>query len=58
MSLNDPTYTNYSKATVVGGGLAPEILSSSSAGAVIRVMGDMRGRTVVIRFSSKPIPLD
>jgi len=58
LSLNDPTYTNYSKVTVVGGGLLCEVLSASSAGAVVRVMGDMSGRTVDIRFSQKPIPLD
>ena len=58
LALNDPTYTNYSRVRVVGGGVLCEILSTHAAGAVVRAMGDMRGRTLEIRFSKIPIPLD
>ena len=58
LALNDPTYTNYSRVRVVGGGVLCEILSTHAAGAVVRAMGDMRGRTLEIRFSKVPIPLD
>lgn len=57
LSLKHPTYTNYSKVSVPGGGLHCEIVSASSAGAMLRIIGNVGGRTVNIEFSSKPIPL-
>ncbi len=58
LALKNPTHTNYSKARVLGGGILAEILGTHPTGAMVRVMGDMRGRTVEIRFSKNPIPLD
>ena len=58
MALEHPTFTNYSSVKVVGGGIPTTVLASSPAGATIRAMGDMRGRTIDIKFSKNPIPLD
>ena len=58
LALKDPTHTNYSRARVLGGGIHTEILGTHPTGAMVRLMGDMRGRTVEIRFSKNPIPLD
>jgi hypothetical protein len=58
LSLADPTHTNYNRVRVVGGGVLCEVLSAHAAGAVVRAMGDMRGRTLDIWFSKDPIPLD
>lgn len=57
LALKDPTYTNYSRAVVVGGGPLCEILATHATGAVIRAIGDLRGRTLDIQFSKTPIPL-
>jgi len=57
MSLNDPTHTNYSQARVVGGGVNCEIVGMHAAGAVVRAMGDMRGKTLDIQFGKEPIPI-
>jgi hypothetical protein len=58
LSLKDPTYTNYSPVRVVGGGILCEIQATHAAGAVVRAMGDMRGRTLDIWFSKDTIPVD
>jgi hypothetical protein len=58
LSLKDPTYTNYSRAIVIGGGVTCEILASHPTGAAIRAMSDMRGRTLDIQFSKNPISLN
>jgi hypothetical protein len=58
MSLQDPTHTNYSLIRVLGGGVQSELISSHAAGAVVRAIGDLRGRTLEVRFSKSPIPLD
>lgn len=58
LALKDPTHTNYSQVRVVGGGLQCEVLSHHAAGAVVRVIGDMRGRTLDIKFSVEPIQID
>jgi hypothetical protein len=58
LSLKDPTYTNYSRVRVVGGGILCEIQATHAAGAVVRAMGDMRGRTLDIWFSKDTIPVD
>ncbi|WP_157196484.1 hypothetical protein [Methylobacterium sp. 88A] len=58
LSLSYPMSTNYNRIRVVGGGIRCELLSDSSSGAVIKANGDMRGRTIEIRFSASPIPLD
>jgi hypothetical protein len=56
--LADPTHTNYNRVRVTGGGIQCEVLSAHPTGAVVRAMGDMRGRTLDIWFSKNPIPLD
>ena len=58
MSLNDPTYTNFDKAVVVGGGITVEVVAKHAAGAVVLANGDMRGRTLDIILSKDPIPLN
>jgi hypothetical protein len=58
LALQDPTHTNYSRVRVLGGGVLAEVMASHAAGAVVRAMGDMRGRTIDIWFSNKPIPVD
>jgi hypothetical protein len=57
-ALADPTSTNYSRVRVIGGGIQCEVLSTHPAGAVIRAMGDMRGRALDVWFSKNPIPFD
>ena len=56
--LADPTHTNYSRWRVTGGGIQCEVLSAHPTGAVVRAMGDMRGRTLDVWFNKDPIPLD
>ncbi len=58
LSLKDPTYTNYSRVRVVGGGILCEVISTHCSGAVVRASGDMRGRTLEILFSKEPIPVN
>lgn len=58
LALKEPMATNYSRVRVVGGGIPATVRSSSSAGAMVQAIGDLRGRTLDIRFSKNPIPLD
>ena len=57
LSLDDPTHTNYKRAVVVGGGINCTWLGDHPAGAALKVSGDLRGRTVDIRFSKTPMPV-
>ena len=54
--LADPTHTNYSRWRVTGGGIQCEVLSAHPTGAVVRAMGDMRGRTLDVWFNKDPSP--
>jgi hypothetical protein len=54
--LADPTHTNYSRVRMTGGGIQCEVLFAHPTGAVVRAMGDMRGRTLDIWFNKDPIP--
>ena len=57
LSLKDPTHTNYYRVHVVGGGVHCAVLGHHPAGATVSATGDLRGRTLDIRFSKTPIPL-
>ena len=59
LALKDPTYVNHYKAVVIGGGnYNCEFLAIHPTGAMLRILGDLSGRTLDIRFSRDPIPLD
>ena len=57
MSFVKPTHTNYSQCAVVGGGINCELLSAMEGGAVVRCLGDLRGRTLSVKFGKSPLPL-
>lgn len=57
LALKEPSYTNNSRITVVGGGINCELVSHHPSAAVVRIMGDMRGRTVDIQLGKDPIPI-
>lgn len=57
LAFDFPMHNNNSRVCVVGGGIPAELLGSNPAGATVRVMGDVRGRTIDIRFSNTPIPI-
>ena len=58
MSLREPTHTNYCQVRVLGGGVHCEMISHHPTGAVVRATGDLRGRTLDVRFSKAPISID
>jgi hypothetical protein len=58
LSLKAPTHTNYSRVQIVGGGIECQLEHAGPAGALVQINGDVRGRTLDVRFSSKPIPLE
>jgi hypothetical protein len=58
LSLKAPTHTNYSRIQVIGGGIECMLEHAGPAGALIQIEGDVRGRTLDVRFSDKPIPLE
>jgi hypothetical protein len=55
LEFDYPTHLDYSRIRVVNSSIESQVLSTSLAGAVIRAIGDMRGRTIDIRFSKNPI---
>jgi hypothetical protein len=58
LTFKNLTHTNYSRVRVIGGGILCEISGTHATGAVVRAMGDMRGRTFDVWFSKEPIPVD
>jgi len=58
MSFGRPTHTNYSKVNVIGGGFHCEIMGTHPFGTVVRIMGDVSGRTIDVRFSKAPISIN
>lgn len=57
VTFDYPAHTNYQRVEVVGGGIPAVLMADNSSGAVVRFDGDLRGRTVRLRFSKRPIPL-
>jgi hypothetical protein len=55
MTLKHPTYTNYNRCRVIGTDIQCDVLDHQADGAAVRIIGDLRGKSVDVRFSKNPI---
>ena len=58
IAFENPAAINYSRISAIGGGITTQTLSLYPTGAVVRFVGDLRGRSISLRFAKEPIPLN